>query len=566
MAPSAVRMVLMEGQNADGVTVDQDQFDVDAGSGAVSDQVVSAILGTRESAQEGGYRLTSTGVVVGDQAQAGLLRQALADRKVRNVTLVSAFLAAAALTQATGGAIGYTRTALLFVQPDTATLAAVDSADGAVTEVYRAILPADDSRALAELAGLTARAADLVPSPDGVFVVGSGVNVGLLKPALQAAARLPVSVPEEPDLALARGAALASAHTPLLESSTSAVAWARDPGTGHLDPDLAVLGYADVSNAPVDYDATTAEPALAYSAVSDNDSDPAGLDVAETKRRHRPLLLAGSALAALVVAGAATLVIALAVGIRPMAAYQPVPVPHVVPAQQEPASAPQQPPPEPPPPSVLPPEPSAPPALLPEVQPAPPAPIQPPVPVARQVPAPAPAAPPAPVVAPPAPAPAAPAPLPAAPAPVPAPAAPAPLPLPIPIPLPILLPAPIPAPAAPAPWPATPKAPEATKAPAAPKAPEATKAPAAPKAPAPALPPIFSPPTQSPPKTGGDRPGSGGGQRGGGLFPGWPGQGGGQRGGGLFPGWPGSGGKAGNGGSPGLGGGGSRGGLGGFRF
>lgn len=551
MAPSAVRMVLMEGENADGVTVDQDDFDIDAGAGNVSDQVVSAILGTRESAQEGGYQLSSTGVVVTDQSQARLLRGALADRRVRNVTLVSAFLAAAALAQAVGGAIGYARTALLFVQPDSATLAVVDSADGAITEVHRAILPADDDQAMTELLALAAAADRMSSGPNGMFVVGSGVNVGMIKPKLAAATRLAVSAPEEPELALARGAALASAHTPLLDSSTSALAWARDPGTGVIDPDLAALGYVHVSDAPVDYDATAAEMALAYSAIGDDDPDsgylsfPSGAlpTIEHPAHRRRPLLLAGSALAALGVAGAATLVIALAVGIRPMAAQQPVPLPHVVvPAQQAPEPAPQVEPsaPSAPPPAAPAPAPVAEPAPPPVAEPAPPPAAQPappsvqvPVPAVRQVPAPAPAAP-------------APAPVPEAPPPAPAPVAPAPAPIPIPIPilLPAPIPAPIQAPAVPAPKPVTP--------------------PTAPKAPT--LPPIFNPPTQSPPKTGGGWPGwpgIGGNQRGG--SPAAPGSKGGGRGGGLFPGLPGSGG--GHGGLfPGLGGGGARGGHGGFGF
>jgi len=50
MASTKVRMVLVEGENADGVTVDQGDFDV-AGDEAPSSapaQVISAILGTRE--------------------------------------------------------------------------------------------------------------------------------------------------------------------------------------------------------------------------------------------------------------------------------------------------------------------------------------------------------------------------------------------------------------------------------------------------------------------------------------------------------------------------------------
>ncbi|MGH3554174.1 MAG: DUF7159 family protein, partial [Mycobacterium sp.] len=67
MAPSTVRMVLVEGENADGATVDEDGFEVAAAEDAdnpttpsAPDQVIAAIMGTRESAAEGGYRLTST--------------------------------------------------------------------------------------------------------------------------------------------------------------------------------------------------------------------------------------------------------------------------------------------------------------------------------------------------------------------------------------------------------------------------------------------------------------------------------------------------------------------------
>lgn len=50
MTPTKVRMVLVEGESADGVTVDEDDFDVDtrrtALPGTAPDQVISAILGT----------------------------------------------------------------------------------------------------------------------------------------------------------------------------------------------------------------------------------------------------------------------------------------------------------------------------------------------------------------------------------------------------------------------------------------------------------------------------------------------------------------------------------------
>jgi len=417
-----------------------------------------------------------------------------------------------------GGAIGYRQTALLFVEPDGATLAVVDSTDGSITEVRRVALSSDDDAALGELTALAAQAGRLESRPDGLFVVGSGVNVGLVKPELDAASALPVSVAEEPETALARGAALASAHAPLFDSSTSALAWARDPGTGVIDPDLVALGYAHRAG---DYDATVGEYALAYSAVADDtdrdyfafaDSDSTegagAVDyspssrmraVDESSPRRRPFMLAGSGLAAFFVVGVASLAVALAVSIRPTASDHPDPGQHiVVPAQQAPPPAPE---------------------VAPKQPPAAPAPAAPAPPVAK------PPAAPAPVPAAPAPAPAAPAP--AAPAPAaPAPAAPAPIPVPVEVPAPP--PVEIPAPAAPAPAPPPAKQPEL---------------PPIPK------PPSLKPPSQSPPKNNNPSwlPGNnGGGNKGDAPSPWLPGVG--SNGGGNNPWLPGGG--SGGGGCP----------------
>lgn len=506
MAPPSVRMVLVEGERAGGVTVDEDGFEVDADSPVLPHQIVSAILGTQESARESGYRLASTGVMVADQLQAGQLRDALAGHRVENVMLVSAFLAAAALAQTVGGSVGYEHTALMFIEPDGATLAVIDSSDGSIADVQRVALPSDDAAAMGALTRLAAQAGRLSPRPDGLFVVGSGVNVGMVKPELDAASAIPVSVPEEPETALARGAALASAHAPLFDSSTSALAWARDPGTGMIDPELVALGYA----CPADYDATMSEYALAYSAVPD-DADSGYLSFTDADgiedlvidddefyppsselrlveedsapTRRRPFLLAGSGLAAFFVVGVCSLVVALAVSIRPTAADHPPPTGHLVgPAQQAPAPAPA-------------------PEAAPVPAPAPPPAAPPPavkVPVARPAPA-APA---------PAPAPAAPAPK----APAPAPVAPAP----IPVPVPIQVPAPVEIPAPAAPVPAAPAQPPLIQ--------------------QPELPPFLRPPAQKPPTNGGNPswlPGNNGGGGSNGGNPSWlPGNnGGGNKGG-----------------------------------
>src|ERR1700756_4733058 len=179
MAPTAVRMGLVEGENGDGATVDEDNFDLaadeDTAPVTAANQVISAILGTREGAAEGGYQLRSTGVTWTDPIEAAALRDALAAHKVENVMLVSSFLAAAALAQVVGSSVGYAQTGLLFVEPDTATLAVVNSSDGSITDVHRQELtPGADS--VAELTTLLSSADSLDSRPDGLFLVGSGVD------------------------------------------------------------------------------------------------------------------------------------------------------------------------------------------------------------------------------------------------------------------------------------------------------------------------------------------------------------------------------------------------------
>ena len=231
-----------------------------------ADQVVSAILGTREGAAEGGYQLASTGVTWTDPTQAAALRDALATRKIENVMLVSAFLAAAALAHSVGNETNYAQTALLFIEPDTATLAVVTVPMVRSPTFKRQPLPEDDDAAVAQLAELVSgcrNAAD--PARRSVRR-----RLRRRRPADQAGARCR-------DLAsgdLARGArdgaglrsgAGVSEHA-AVRSSTAALAYAQDPGTGavnrsRLTPPTSTNRVA------------TPTGALAYSAVA-GDHDP----------------------------------------------------------------------------------------------------------------------------------------------------------------------------------------------------------------------------------------------------------------------------------------------------
>jgi hypothetical protein len=295
-------MVLVEGVGAGGVTVDQDAFDV-AGRAAVvaADRVIAAILGTRESAAQGGYQLLSSGVTWTDQVEATALRDALAARRIENVMLVSAFMAAAALAQAMGSATNCARTALLFVEAASATLAVVDSSDGSIVDVHRRRLPEGDDAALAQLSAMVAGAESMKVRPDGVFVVGSGVDIPSIKPTLEAATSLSVTAPEEPEMALARGAALASANAQLGAPSTVAMPYV-GPGA------LADSGPGE----------------LAYSAVAEHETGVRRESRADLgKRRSRKPLLAIVTAMAIFVGGAVALALALAFDIRPHVDQRP---------------------------------------------------------------------------------------------------------------------------------------------------------------------------------------------------------------------------------------------------
>jgi uncharacterized membrane protein YgcG len=417
MAPTTVRMVLVEGENADGVTVDEEDFAVadgeDPATFSAPDQVVAAILGTREGASEAGYQLLSTGVTWSDQREAAELRDVLTARKVENVMLVSAFLAAAALAQSVGSATGYARTALLYIEPDSATLAVVDTTDGSIADVHRELLPDDDDQAVAKLVGLVSAAEALADHPEGLLVVGSGVDVPLIKPALEAATSLPLSVPERPDMALAKGAALASASAPLFASSTAALAYAQDPGTGSVSQHAVAPGYLAVAEA-----AAGAEPdadALAYSAVADDsaavytqegpdayaDADDEedfttgmypDFTAVQLEQPARTPFFAAMSVMIIFTVGVVALVISLAFSIRPSVSSRPSLAQNVVAPRHIPAPLPQAQVPVAPAP-VQAPAPVAVPAPIRAAAPAP-VPIRAPAPVPIFVPGPAPVAPP----------------------------------------------------------------------------------------------------------------------------------------------------------------------------
>ena len=314
MTPTTVRIVLVEGEEADGLTVDNDVFDITAGDGApyssASEQVSSAVLGTQESAAAGGHHLVATGVTWGDDAEAAALRESLVARGLEHVTVVSELHAAGALAQDVGQALGYRATALMLVEPDTATLSVVETADGTIEKVLSQSLHSEDTTAV--LTDMVTSLEGRESLPQGLFVVGSGVDITSVKSHLESLVSLPVSAPEDPELALARGAALASANAPRFEATTGGLAYSQDPD-GTTAETTGPLALADVPTqlGPVhDADADAA------------DSAGQSEDTREGRQRFLPVF---SVLTAFLVLGVVALVISLAVSIRPTVDQRPSP-------------------------------------------------------------------------------------------------------------------------------------------------------------------------------------------------------------------------------------------------
>ncbi len=305
MTPTMVSIALVEGEKADGAIIDHDVFDVTAVDGSATssppEHVIAAVLGTQEGAFAAGHHLVSTGVTWTDHDEAAALREALVARDIEDVLLVSELHAAAALAQTVGRAVGYDKTALMFVEREKATLAVVETVDGSVVKVLSQSLHGGD--AIAVVAEMVTSLQAEEKMPQGLFVVGSGVDVTAVKAHLQGLVSVPVIAPEEPQLALARGAALASASAPRYDTSTIGLAYSQD-----LDGTTAYqLALADDATAFL-------SPADASPGATDIASDPDGMT-----GRSKPFLLVGSSLAAIFVAGMTALTIAMVINIRPTA-------------------------------------------------------------------------------------------------------------------------------------------------------------------------------------------------------------------------------------------------------
>jgi hypothetical protein len=213
VTPSAVGLVLVEGQDADGVTMDRDAFEVGlrgrANAAQTCERAAAAVLRSEAVAATRGHRLHSIGVTWSDDAnaEASLLLKSLTDSGFDNVVPVRLPEATEALARGIAEVIGYGTTAVCVLEPETVIALIVHLRDGAVqTSVNHRIVTEED---LVRWLSTVFTRADW--QPEVLVMVGSGGDDELM-PILEAALSVPVFAPAEAQLALARGAALASAQ------------------------------------------------------------------------------------------------------------------------------------------------------------------------------------------------------------------------------------------------------------------------------------------------------------------------------------------------------------------
>jgi hypothetical protein len=214
MTPTAVGLVLVEGHGADGEIMDQDAFDVPTRRGATaistSEYVAGAMSRTRAMAH--GRRPHAIGVTWSDESEleASLLLKSLTDAGFDNIVAVRSPEAGEALARGVGRAVGYRQTALCLLEPESVVVSMVDTDDEAVHSVT---YHQDDTNR--GLIGWLSGVFDVNDwRPDCLIIVGPDAGLTALAKQLEQALGIPVFAPPEAELALARGAALASAQIP----------------------------------------------------------------------------------------------------------------------------------------------------------------------------------------------------------------------------------------------------------------------------------------------------------------------------------------------------------------
>ena len=211
MTPTSVGLVLVEGQDADGATMDRDSIAFTDGDVHSSQQATAAVLRTEAIAATRGLRLHSIGVTWSADAdlEASMLMASLTESGFDNVVAIRMPEATEALARGIADVLGYATTAVCVIEPESVISLIVNTSDGAVQTAFNHSVDSDD--ALISWLSTVFTRADW--TPEALVVVGSAGDLEPVLHQLEDALSVPVYAPEEAKLALARGAALASAQS-----------------------------------------------------------------------------------------------------------------------------------------------------------------------------------------------------------------------------------------------------------------------------------------------------------------------------------------------------------------
>lgn len=202
MTSSAVRWVLVEGTTGEGDTVDRGACDL---TDAVEpEDLLDVVLANDLEGPIHAIGVTWTNEA--ETAASGVL-DALASRGFGNVIAVSELEAADVLAAGLAEIGGYDDLAVCVCEPDATVVAVVRPAGVTVDRVARPADGADATESVVALWQLDEW------HPDTVFVLGSAEDLDATMSALAESTEAPVLSAAGADLALARGAALASART-----------------------------------------------------------------------------------------------------------------------------------------------------------------------------------------------------------------------------------------------------------------------------------------------------------------------------------------------------------------
>ena len=199
---TAVRWVLVEGVTGDGDAVDRGALDIVDGVEFDADALLTVLLDANEAVIENGVHAVGVTWTPAGEPIAGPIVEALQERGVQNAISVSELEAAEALASGIADLGGFDNVAVCVFEPGY-TLVAVVNADGVTAEPQN--LP-DDVELAASVIALDLNDRQL----DAIFVVGSA-DLDPIVSSMDTVAAAPVISAAEADMAMSRGAAVASA-------------------------------------------------------------------------------------------------------------------------------------------------------------------------------------------------------------------------------------------------------------------------------------------------------------------------------------------------------------------